>query len=196
MSIHRYRAGAALLMASLALAACATGENPSVSTRSAAGRTVVSPPSSPPVPTAKLGVPFRNSNFEVTATRVETGVRQLDIDDAAKSRGLTPWTPANGQYVLVHLTVRNVGSVPASYSTIEAGLVDDAGRTYVSAILVGGAPPVGQGLGSVNLQPGATVTGFIAFDVPTSAGAPVTLMAQPRPIGTVMDPPTTVDLRS
>jgi hypothetical protein len=58
-----------------------------------------------------------------------------------------------------------------------------------------GAPPVGQGLGSRDVQPGATVSGFIVFDVPLSAGTPVTFLAPPRPMGTLIEPPTTVNLR-
>jgi hypothetical protein len=196
MSTCRYRAVAAPLVASLVLAACTPGGTPSASTQPAGrGRTTAASPS-PSAPAAKLGVPFRSRYFEVTATRVETGVRQLDIADDAKARGLKPWTPQNGQYILVHLTVKNLGNAPASYSTTRAGLVDDAGRTYISAILVGGAPPVGQGLGDTNVQPGASATGFLVFDVPTSAGTPTTLVAQPGLIGAVMDTPKTVSLRS
>jgi hypothetical protein len=178
-------------MASLALAACATGENPSVSTPPAAGDTVDSLPS-PRSQAPKLGVPFRDGSFEVTVTRVETAVRQLDIDDAAKSRGEKPWRPANGQYVLVYLTAKNVANAPANCSISDSALVDDAGRTYSSALLVGGAPPVGQGLGSDNLQPGASGNGFIVFDVPTSAGAPVTLMLQTLAHGQSFNPPPAI----
>jgi hypothetical protein len=192
MPTFRYRAGAVLLVACLVLAACATGGEPSASTTD---DTIVSSSPSPGSQTAKLGVPFRTSHFEVTVTKVETGIRKLDVSDAAKSRGLQPWTPANGQYVLVHLTVKNLGNAPASYSTSEAGLVDDAGRTYISVVQLTGAPPVDQGLGIDDVQPGASASGFIMFDVPTSAGIPVTLVTQPRPIGTVIDPSTAVNLR-
>jgi hypothetical protein len=194
MSNYRYRGGAVLLMASLVLAACATGGQPSVSTPLAAGGTIASPAPNQPPP-ARFGVPFRNGSFEVTVTRVETGVRQLDISDAAKSGGHQPWTPANGQYVVVYLTARNVSDVPAACSTSDSGLVDEAGRTYISAALVGGTPPLGQGLGSNNLQPGASGSGFVAFDVPTSAGAPATLVLRTKVYGTSASPPTTVNLR-
>jgi hypothetical protein len=195
MSRCRYRAGTAPLVASLVLAACTPGGTPSASTQPAGrGRTTAASPN-PSAPTAKLGVPFRSRYFEVTVTRVETGVRQLDISDAAKSGGHQPWTPANGQYVVVYLTARNVSDVPAACSTSDSGLVDEAGRTYISAALVGGTPPLGQGLGSNNLQPGASGSGFVAFDVPTSAGAPATLVLRTKVYGTSASPPTTVNLR-
>jgi hypothetical protein len=196
MSRYRYGAGLALLVAPLVLAACATGGEPSDSTPPAAGDSLVSPLPNPGSKTAQLGLPFRDGSFEVTVTRVETGVRELDVDDAAKSRGRRPWRPTNGQYVVVYLTARNVGNAPAFCSTTDSSLVDDAGRTYPAALLVDGAPPVGQGLSVGNLQPGASASGFITFDVPTSAGAPATLMLQTLAHGqSISLPPTMVTLR-
>jgi hypothetical protein len=192
MSTYRYRASAALLLAPLLLAACAMGEKPSASTQPDAGDTVVSPAS---VETAKLGVPFRNGSFEVTVTRVETGVRQLDISDAAKSSGVKPWTPKNGRYVVVHLTARNIGNIATYCSTNDSTLVDDAGTAYGVAVLVG-APPVGQGLGG-DTQPGMTGSGFLVFDVPTSAGTPATLVLNTKQHRATINPaPTVVNLHS
>ena len=85
MSTYRCRAGAVLLLAPLVLAACAAGDKPSAPAPLDAGGTVVAPSQA----AAKLGVPFRNGSFEVTVTKVETGVRQLNISDAARSSGLT-----------------------------------------------------------------------------------------------------------
>jgi Domain of unknown function (DUF4352) len=195
MSTQRYRAGAALLMAPLMLAGCAMGEKPSVSTRPGADGAVVSPSSSPPLQTAKLGVPFQDSNFEVTVTKVETGVRQLDITDDAKSHGLKPWRSTNGQYVIVHLTARNVGNVPTFFSTSDSGLVDDAGKTYNSVILAPGTPLLGQSLGDDDVQPHASASGFIVFDMPNSAGTPTMLLLQPKKRGTWISQPATVNLR-
>jgi hypothetical protein len=197
MSTYRYRASAALLMAPLVLAACTMGQKPSASTPPAVGDPVVSPVPSPSLEVAKLGVPFRNGSFEVTVTKVETGVRQLGIGDVAKSGGLKPWTPKNGQYVVVHLTARNLGDAPAYCSTSDSALVDDAGRSYNSMELLSGAPPVGQGLGGDDLQPGISGSGFIVFDVPTSAGTPATLVLQTRAHGpTINPPPSVVNLRT
>jgi hypothetical protein len=196
MSTYRYRAGAALLLAPLLLAACAMGEKPSASTQPDAGDPVVSPLPSPSSETAKLGVPVRNGSFEVTVTKVETGVRQLDISDTAKSGGLKPWKPQNGQYVVVHLTARNIGNIATYCSTNNSTLVDDAGRNYSSTGLLGGAPPVGQGLGG-DTQPGMTGSGFLVFDVPTSVGTPATLVLNTKlHRATINSPPTVVNLHS
>jgi hypothetical protein len=195
MARYRYRVGAALLVAPPVLAACATREQPSVSTPRAADDAVVSPSPGPQI--ARLGAPFRYGSFEVTVTKVETGVRQLDIAADAKARGLRPWTPKNGQYVLVDLTARNTGNVPTFFSTTKSVLVDEAGATYDSVTLVGGPSPVGQGLGGDNLRPGTSGSGFIVFDVPTSAATPVTLVVYAQ-IGdrTSAPLPATVRLRS
>jgi hypothetical protein len=193
MSRYRSLAGAALLAASLVLAACATGDQPSASTGDDA--TVSSSPG-PSLQPARFGVPFRTGSFEVTVTRVETGVRELDISDAAKSRGLQPWTPTNGQYVVVYLTVKNLGNVETGCATSDSGIIDDAGRTYGSVVLMGGAPPVGQGLGGDNLQPGASANGFVVFDVPASVGRPAMLLLRTKVYGTTNTPPAMVNLRS
>jgi hypothetical protein len=194
MSTCRYRGGAVLLIAPLVLAACNMGENPSASTGPGAGDTVASAVPSPASQVGKLGVPVRNGSFEVTVTKVETGVRQLDITDVAKASGHKPWRPVNGQYVVVHLSAKNVGSTPMLCSTSNSLLVDDDDRSYGSTALLGGASPVGQGLGA-DLQPGTSGSGFIVFDVPASAGTPATLVLKTRVYATGAEAPTVVNLR-
>jgi hypothetical protein len=194
MPTYRCRAGAALLLAPLVLAACA-GEAPSDPAPLDAGGAVVAPSPAPPQ-AARLGVPFRNGSFEVTVTKVETGVRQLNISDAARSSGFKPWTPKSGQFVVVYLTAKNVDTVPTTCTTHNNGLVDGTGASYSSVVLEGGAPPVGQGLGVGDQPPGGIASGYVAFDVPASAGKPVTLLLQTKAYGSTTNAPTVVDLRS
>jgi hypothetical protein len=192
MSTYLYRAGAVLLLAPLVLAACAAGDKPSAPAPLDAGGTVVAPSQA----AAKLGVPFRNGSFEVTVTKVETGVRQLNISDAARSSGFKPWTPKSGQFVVVYLTAKNVDTAPTTCTTHNNRIVDDTGASYSSVVLEGGAPPVGQGLGVGDQPPGGIASGYVAFDVPASAAKPVTLLLQTKAYGTTTNAPTVVNLRS
>lgn len=125
-------------------------------------------------PTAQVGKPFRNGDFEATITKVTLGVKQIDLDETAKSGGLEPFTPDNGQFIVVYLSAKNVGMRPASFSTTDSTLVDSAGREYsAGGPYLGGV--VGQGLDE-QLQPGAVRAGWIAFDVPAAVTS-VSLLA-------------------
>ena len=115
----------------------------------------------------KIGQPFRNGNFKVAVTKVSEGPTLPHADD--------PDTPgprtSNGKYIILFLTVTNVGFHPAEFDG-NSTLYDTCGRQYKESD--------DDGLASVyrvyrdplkypaDIQTGSTMRGVIAFDVPRS----------------------------
>lgn len=146
----------------------------------------------PPSPTARIGQPFRNGVFEITITRVAMGVAEMPLDATATSGDLEPYKPENGQFVLVHLTAKNVGNEPASMSTNGSSIVDAEGKTYTNGkMYLGGL--ANQGLGE-DQQPGVSKTGFLPFDVPATVTKVISLVVQSDPYGGTTNPTSLVSL--
>lgn len=114
-----------------------------------------------------LGDTFTIGSFEVTVDEVELGVEEIrpyDWETFEEEYG-TSWEdlaeyPENGQFVLAHVTVTNVGSSPTAFSTTDSSLFDVEGNEYFAF------SSSNQEHLDENQQPGTTRTGFIAFDVP------------------------------
>jgi hypothetical protein len=81
-------------------------------------------------------------------------------------------TTASGQFVLLKLAVRNIGSQPELLMPSRFTLIDGAGRRYTSSFA--GETAVlfrtGQSLMLEPLQPGLERRGELVFDVPATAG--------------------------
>lgn len=113
----------------------------------------------------KLGKPFVNGSFEITVTKIEVGVRLIDVDATAKLSGVKAYKPERGQFVIVYAEAKNVGDAPASMSSRSSSLRDaDGTRHPASGPFLGGA---GQHFDQQQ-PPSTTRAGWIAFDVPAS----------------------------
>jgi hypothetical protein len=108
-------------------------------------------------PASQLGAPVRDGKFEFTVTTIRSGVRQVgDTDFGVK---------AQGQFVLVSVTVENIGDEPQSLFGDNQKLFDAAGREYSAdseaAIYLEDSNSLWE-----EINPGNKVDGVIVFDVP------------------------------
>lgn len=107
-----------------------------------------------------IGAAVADGKFEFTVTSIEPGVPH--IGDA------TFGVDAQGQFLLVHVTVTNVGDAAQYFDSSSQKLLDAQGRTHSAdssaAIYL---PDSNSFLTSIN--PGNTVEGIVVFDIPADA---------------------------
>ncbi|WP_418275547.1 DUF4352 domain-containing protein [Isoptericola jiangsuensis] len=112
-----------------------------------------------------IGEPARDGKFEFTVTEVEDGVETVGDDFLNKE--------AQGQFVLVHMSVENIGDEAQYFDGGSQELVDTEGRTHSAdseaAIYLDDSNSF---LNEIN--PGNTVEGVVVFDLPKKA-TPATL---------------------
>ena len=107
---------------------------------------------------ATIGTPVRDGDFEFTVTNVERGQTKIG--------GEYLNTTAQGEFVLVNLTVRNVGNEPGTLFDQNVKLFDTQGREYradSAAAITLRATPTSSPRRSIRHQ----VSGTIVFDVAT-----------------------------
>ncbi len=109
---------------------------------------------------AGIGDPVRDGKFEFTVTKVEKGVAQVG-DEYLNEK-------AQGQFVLVHMAVENIGDEPQTFFGSNQQLSDSEGRTFNAddgaAIYLGESNALLE-----EINPGNTVKGIVVFDVPKDA---------------------------
>lgn len=107
-----------------------------------------------------IGTPVADGVFEFVVTGVEPGVARIGDEMLG--------VEAQGQFVLVRVTVTNVGDAAQIFDASSQTLLDAQGRTHSadsgSAIYL---PDANSFLTSVN--PGNTVDGIVVFDIPAEA---------------------------
>jgi uncharacterized protein DUF4352 len=107
---------------------------------------------------ARIGDVVQDGSFTFTVTDVQTGVHALG-DSLLRSE-------AQGSYVLVHVTVTNVGTESAMFTSSNQTLLDGQGRKFdadASAALMN--VPDSQSF-LMDINPGNSVDGVLVFDVP------------------------------
>ncbi|WP_158372681.1 DUF4352 domain-containing protein [Cellulosimicrobium cellulans] len=137
---------------------------PAGSTAADAGEAVEQPAAEAPAPAAEapagIGTPVRDGTFEFTVTSVEAGVTRVGSDLIGQD--------AQGQYVLVHLTVANIGT-EAQYFSDSSQKAFDAQDRQFSADSAAGVYLDGNNTLLNQINPGNTVTGTVVYDVPADA---------------------------
>lgn len=118
-----------------------------------------------------IGDTVADGKLEFTVTQVETGVTRVGDDMFGQD--------AQGQFVLVHVQVRNIGDESQLFDGSSQQLVDTQGRQHSAdssaAIYLGDANSF---LNQIN--PGNQVDGIVVFDVPADAQlASITLHDSP-----------------
>jgi len=107
-----------------------------------------------------IGIAVRDGKFEFTVTSVETGVATVG-DEYLNAQ-------AQGQFVLVHMTVTNIGDRAQMFDGSSQKLLDSAGREHSAdssaAIYLGDANSF-----LTDVNPGNSVEGTVVFDVPADA---------------------------
>jgi Domain of unknown function (DUF4352) len=107
---------------------------------------------------AGIGDVVKDGKFSFKATKVETGV--------ARVGGEYLGSDAQGQYILVHVTVKNIGDEAQLFSGSSQKLIDSRNRKYDTDT---GAAALGLKNSNAflnNINPGNTVKGILLFDVP------------------------------
>lgn len=120
-------------------------------------------PAPAPEPPAEEGLPgigdtVADGKFEFVVTQVETGVATVGSEYINRD--------AQGQFILVHLRVTNIGDQAQRFSNTAQKAIDDQGRTHsadtTAAIYMDEAQTL---LAEIN--PGNTLEGVLIFDVGT-----------------------------
>ena len=137
-----------------------TANQPSTATNSPSHQSsgaAASPSASPSSGVAGIGTPVRDGKFEF----VITGVTH------AKSVGGEFGQTAQGEYTILHISVKNIGNESQLLADSAQHVYDSSGRKY-DADSAAGLYLNGNGNANVFLQeinPGNTVQGQIAFDM-------------------------------
>lgn len=114
------------------------------------------PPSAPP----GLNTPVRDGKFEFVVTGIEPGVAHVGGDVFGQD--------AQGQFLLVRMTVTNIGDEAQLFDGSSQKLLDTMGRTHSSD--AGAAIYLGDAESFLNqINPGNTVAGVVVFDIPADA---------------------------
>lgn len=103
--------------------------------------------------TAAPGTPIRDGKLEFTVTNTETGVQTVGIERA------------DGDFVVVGLTVTNIGAEPHTYLPLGQELYDTAGARY-TADITATAQRAPSAAGTRTLQPGESFATHLVFGVP------------------------------
>lgn len=105
-----------------------------------------------------IGDAVRDGKFEFTVTKVAEPVSELGDEYLS--------TTAQGEFLVVHLTIENIGNEAQSFFGDNQKLVDTQGRTFsadtTAAIYVDDASSM-----YAEVNPGNTMKGVVVFDVPT-----------------------------
>ncbi|GAA2650439.1 MULTISPECIES: DUF4352 domain-containing protein [Streptomyces] len=106
-----------------------------------------------------VGEPARDGKFEFTVTRLQPGVGHI---------GGAYGQDAQGQFYLVHMTVKNIGDRARTFDGADQKLIDRNGSKYsadtAAAIHLDGSDSFLQ-----QINPGNAVDGIVVFDVPKNA---------------------------
>ncbi|WP_454163073.1 DUF4352 domain-containing protein [Gordonia iterans] len=147
------------------IAAVSGGGDPSPAGDAGSGATVAADDAESRA--AGLNTPVRDGKFEFVVTGVESGVSEVGDNEFLTEK-------AQGQFVIVTMTVKNIGDKSQSFSPSEQKLKDTDGRTFETdssaQIALGGTDIAVWD----KVNPGNTVTVKLVYDMPSGA-KPATL---------------------
>ena len=148
----------AAITAGLALTGCSTGGT------TAAGGAPATSASAPAAPKdAGLNTPVTVGSFEYTVTGSK---------DVGNTVGPSPLTKtAQGTFIQVDLSVKNVGNSSATFLSNYVKLVDGTGKTYDADPTATLYASPNQSAWVAAINPGNSLTGPVLFDVPAGTTA-------------------------
>ena len=110
--------------------------------------------------TPGLNTPVRDGKFEFTVTKVQTGVKSVGDQYLGQQ--------AQGQYVLITVTVKNIGDKPQTMFDSNQELTDAQGRTFspdsTAAIYM-----KNNDIWMKEINPGNQMSGTLVYDMPAGA---------------------------
>ena len=111
---------------------------------------------------AGLNTPVRDGKFEFVVTGVESGLAEVGDNPYLTEK-------AQGQFVIVSMSVKNIAEKPQSFDPTAQKLVDAQGRSFTNSttaqIALGGSQiPVWD-----NINPGNEVQVKVVYDMPAGA---------------------------
>lgn len=109
-------------------------------------------------PAAKVGDTVESGAFAFTVTDVETGVATVKDETGYVTKD------ADGAYVIVHVTVKNIGEESGLFESTSQNLHDADGKTYSTDTEAEMTEDAESFLNEIN--PGNEVKGKLIFDVP------------------------------
>lgn len=111
-------------------------------------------------PAAGLGEPVRDGQFEFTVSQIETNVAHVGNEYFGKT--------AQGQFVLVHVKIENVGDQAQTFSGSYVTAFDAQGREFSSDTEA--AIYLEESNSFINeINPGNAADGIVVFDIPKDA---------------------------
>ncbi|MFF5297631.1 DUF4352 domain-containing protein [Paractinoplanes globisporus] len=110
--------------------------------------------------TGKMNVPIKDGTFEFTVSGMQCG-----LDHVGDGEG----KPAQGQFCLIDISVKNVGKKAEIFSDISQTAYDNSGDQYSADSTAGVYANQQQSTFLQQINPGDTVRGKLVFDVPVSA---------------------------
>ena len=161
-------AGLIVLIVIIAVATGGGGSNaPAPSSAGATSAAAAAAPAAPAA-VAKVGSAVKDGKFQFTITSIS---QAKSVGDTADGLGDT----AQGEYTILHVTVTNIGSQAQTLDDSSQYVYDASGRKYdasTSADMDVNTPSSGSDSVFLNnINPGNTVKGELAFDMPTGAKA-------------------------
>jgi len=107
---------------------------------------------------AGIGTPVRDGEFEFTVTAVDPGKSTIGTGSISKT--------AQGQFVLVHVTVRNIGN-QQYFDESSQKMIDQQGRQLSPDTTAGVYVDPNNFLAQIN--PVNSVEGLLVYDIPNDA---------------------------
>ncbi|HLS45959.1 MAG TPA: DUF4352 domain-containing protein [Ornithinicoccus sp.] len=142
----------------------AAGEEASAQDEPSAEEAAEEEPAEEAAPEAPgLNDPVRDGKFEFVVTEVETGLATIGESFTEEE--------AQGQFVVIHLKVTNVGDQAQTVFDSAQLLIDDQGREHQTS---SAAIWLDEGLWLDDINPGNSMEGVLVYDIPKDA-VPATL---------------------
>lgn len=120
---------------------------------------------------AKIGTAVRDGQFEFTVTKVEKNVASVGSEYLNEK--------AQGTYVIVHVTVKNIGEKAQLFSDSSQKVLDGSGREF-STDTAAGIYIEDNKVFFNDINPGNSVKGKLVFDMPKGA-SPATVELHDSP---------------
>ena len=114
-----------------------------------------------PAAAAGLNQPARDGKFEFTVTKVECGIAQVGGEYLNKK--------AQGQFCLVHVTVKNIGNEARTFTSSNQSAYNAAGQKYGADGAAGIYLEDDSRAFLEDINPGNSVNGIVVFDIPKDA---------------------------